>query len=111
MRVLVQYKGWDESEMHRNINDPAVWMNFISNIFTKTLLQMHPMNQRDCDKTMHFFTRLAKTPPTVMMHVLSLMEGHTDRHLLNPAFLANTVFFCNTQHFGKALAAGSTSKQ
>ena len=101
MRVLAQHKGWNESEMHRNINDLAVWMNFIESIFTKTLLQMHPMNQRDYDKTVHFFTRLAKTPPTVMMHVLPLTEGHTDGHLLNPAFLANTVYFAAHNTLGR----------
>ena len=101
MRVLAQHKGWNDSEMQRKINDLAVWMNFIESMFTKTLLQMHPTNQRDYDKTLHFFTRLAKTPPTVMLHVLPLMEGHKDGHLLNPAFLANTVYFAAHNTLGR----------
>jgi hypothetical protein len=50
------------------------------------------LNKKDYEKTVHFFTRLAKTPPTALIHVLPLMEGHTDGHLLDPAFLANTVY-------------------
>jgi hypothetical protein len=101
MRVLAQKKGWNKSEMKTNINDPSHWMNFIHDIFTKPLTQMQPLNKKDYEKTVHFFTRLAKTPPTALIHVLSLMEGHTDGHLLDPAFLANTVYFATHNALGR----------
>ena len=101
MRVLAQHLRWNESEMQLKVNDVAVWMNFIESMFTKTCLQMLTMNQVDYEKTLHFLTRLAKTPPTALMHVLSLPEGHTDGHLLNPAFLANTVYFAAHNILGR----------
>ena len=101
MRVLAQHQRWNESDMQLKVNDVAVWMNFIESMFTKTCLQMLPMNHIDYDKTLHFFTRLAKTPPTVLVHVLPLPEGHTEGHLLDPAFLANTVYFAAHNTLGR----------
>ena len=100
MRVLAQSKGWNESKLKTNIKDPSIWMNFIHNIFTKPLTQMQPMNEKGYKKTVHFFVRLAKPPPTALIHVLPLMDGHTDGYLLDPAFLANTVCFSTHNALG-----------